>query len=75
MLYGIVKSGYLLTATEQDGKPVTLTQHEEAPDGYVYISGWEDRGDTIVQTWTLVEQTDLSDSEILAILLGEGEEE
>lgn len=75
MIYGNVVCGYLETATEETGKPVTMTPFPTAPSGYTYKLSWVDEGDTITQTWTLIEQTDLTDSEILAILLGEGEEE
>ena len=53
----------------QGWKPLTYTEQPEAPEGYDYVEGWEDTGDTIVQTWTLVER-ELDDSELLNILLG-----
>lgn len=37
-------------------KPAEYTdQPGEAPEGWEYVSGWEDAGETIVQTWTLRE--------------------
>lgn len=58
-------------------KPVQYTEPAgEAPEGYAWDSGWEDTGETIVQTWTPVElpPEELSAEEALDILLGgEGE--
>lgn len=55
-------------------KPVQYAEPPEPPEGYDYEFAWEDVGDEIVQTYTLVEH-ELTNDEILAILLGEGEEE
>ena len=55
-------------------KPVIYATPPEPPEGYDYEFAWEEDDDEIVQTYTLVEH-DLTNDEILAILLGEGEEE
>lgn len=55
-------------------KPVQYADPPEPPEGYDYELAWEEVDDEIVQTYTLVEH-DLTNDEILAILLGEGEEE
>ena len=55
-------------------KPVQYADLPEPPEGYDYEFAWEEVDDEIVQTYTLVEH-ELTNDEILAILLGEGEEE
>lgn len=50
-------------------KSVEYTEHGDAPDGYIYVPGWEETTDTIVQTWTLIE-AELTADEALDILLG-----
>ena len=55
-------------------KPVQYAEPPEPPDGYDYEFAWEEDDDEIVQTYTLVEH-ELTNDEILAILLGEGDEE
>lgn len=55
-------------------KPVQYAEPPEPPEGYDYEFAWEEDDDEIVQTYTLVEH-DLTNDEILAILLGEGGEE
>ena len=53
--------------------PVEFTSSPIAPESYEYMEGWEETGEAIVQTWTLVELPDeLDDSELVNILLGEG---
>lgn len=56
-------------------KPVTFTASpDDPPAGYTYESGWEETGETIVQTWTLVElPDDIDDAEALSIILGGAE--
>lgn len=54
-------------------KPVETTDPPgEPPEGWEYVTGWEDRGETIVQTWTLQElpPEEPSAEELLGILLG-----
>ena len=55
-------------------KPVQYAEPPEPPEGYDYEFAWEEDDDEIVQTYTLVEH-EPTPEEILAILLGEGEEE
>ena len=55
-------------------KPVQYAEPPEPPEGYDYEFAWEEDDDEIVQTYTLVEH-ELTNDEILAILLGEGDEE
>ena len=55
-------------------KPVQYAEPPEPPEGYDYELAWEEDDDEIVQTYTLVEH-ELTNDEILAILLGEGDEE
>ena len=55
-------------------KPVQYAEPPEPPEGYDYEFAWEEDDDEIVQTYTLVEHS-LTNDEILAILLGEGDEE
>ena len=54
---------------EQGWKPVTETVHEEAPIGYEYIPVYTDDGDTILQSWELIER-ELSADEALSIITG-----
>ena len=57
-------------------KPVEITGQPEAPAGYEYVPGWEEREAAIVRTWTLAElpPEEPGAEEILDILLG-GEEQ
>ena len=55
-------------------KPVQYADPPEPPEGYDYEFAWEEDDDEIVQTYELVEH-ELTNDEILAILLGEGGEE
>lgn len=48
---------------------VIFTDSPEAPAGYYYESGWEEENDTIVQTWTLMEDVP-SAEELLNIIMG-----
>lgn len=58
----------------QGWKPVTFTDAPEAPEGYVYESGWEEQADAIVQTWTLVPlPDDIDDAEAFDIIFGGAE--
>ena len=54
---------------EQGWKPVTETAHEEPPAGYEYIPVYTDNGDTILQSWELIER-ELSADEALSIITG-----
>lgn len=55
-------------------KRVEYSPSPEAPDGYIYEVGWEERDDAIVEVWTLVKLPDeLDDAEALAIILGGGD--
>lgn len=58
------------TMLSQGWKLVVFTDAPKAPEGYYYESGWEEKDNTIVQTWTLVEITDIDDTEALNIILG-----
>lgn len=53
-------------------KPVTFTEQPgDPPAGYTYESGWEETGEAIVQTWTLVElPDDIDDAEAFDIIFG-----
>ena len=57
--------------------PVIETEPPEAPEGYYYVSGWEQQGDQIVQIWTLEElppePDELTPDEALDIILGGAE--
>lgn len=56
-------------------KPVTFTEAPEAPEGYYYESGWEETADSIVQTWTLVQEPDdIDEAEAFDIIFGGGAE-
>lgn len=55
-------------------KPVQYAEPPEPPEGYDYEFAWTETDTEIVQTYELVEH-ELTNDEILAILLGEGEEE
>lgn len=53
--------------------PVVFTDEPgDAPEGFYYESDWEQDGNEIVQTWTLVERApdDIDAEEALSILLG-----
>lgn len=54
--------------------PVIETDPPEAPDGYYYSPGWEERDGQIVQIWTLEElppePDDITPDEALDIILG-----
>ena len=52
--------------------PVEFTGQPEAPAGYEYVPGWEEREAAIVRTWTLAElpPEELSAEETLGIILG-----
>lgn len=52
-------------------KMVVFTDAPEAPEGYYYESGWEEKADTIEQTWTLVElPDDIDEYEAYQIIVG-----
>lgn len=53
----------------QGWKPVTETSHGEAPAGYEYRPIYTDSGESIVQSWELVE-AELSADEALSIITG-----
>lgn len=55
-------------------KPVQYAEPPEPPEGYDYEFAWTETDTEIVQTYELVEH-ELTNDEILAILLGEGDEE
>jgi len=59
---------------EQGWKPVTFVDPPEAPAGYYCESGWEEREDTIMQTWTLVPlPEDIDEREAYNIIFGGAE--
>jgi hypothetical protein len=47
-------------------KPVTLTDYPS--DGNIYENSWEEKENEIVQIWTKIETTNISDSEALSII-------
>lgn len=53
--------------------PVEYTaMPDDAQEGYHYESGWQQGADSIIQTWTLIEDDDeITDDEALMIILGE----
>ena len=53
----------------QGWKPVTETSHGDAPAGYEYRPVYTDSGESIVQSWELVER-ELSADEALSIITG-----
>ena len=54
--------------------PVVFTEAPEAPSGYYYESGWEEKAETIEQTWTLVElPDDIDEYEAYQIIVGGAE--
>lgn len=56
----------------QGWKPVVFTDEPEAPSGYYYESGWEEKTDEIMQTWMLVElPDDIDETEAYDIIFGE----
>ena len=56
-------------------KPVEFTEASEAPEGYYYEPGWEETADSIVQTWTLVQEPDeIDEAEAFDIIFGGGAE-
>lgn len=55
-------------------KPVIYTAEPETAPGYYAEPSWVDDGDSIVQTWTIVEEPadmNIPDDEAFAILIGE----
>ena len=58
----------------QGWKPVVFSDPPEAPSGYYYESGWEERTDEIVQTWTLTPlPDDIDEAEAYDIIFGGAE--
>ena len=52
-------------------KPVTCTEPPEVEEGYIAVPGWEETEETIVQTWTMVEEPDeVDDQRAMEILFG-----
>ena len=56
--------------TEAGYKPVRYTEPPETQPGYVAVPGWTETENEIVQTWTAEPEGDISDTEVLEILLG-----
>lgn len=55
-------------------KPVTFTPEPgDAPTGYVYVPGWEETDEAIIQTWTLEEEPDIDEAEAFDIIFGGAE--
>ncbi len=57
-------------------KPVTYTPMPTVESGFYAESGWEDNGESIVQTWTVLEEPadmDIPDEEAFSILMGVNE--
>lgn len=63
------------TYLSQGWLPVIFTEAPEAPEGYYYEPGWEEEGNTIVQTWILTKlPDDIDEYEAYNIIVGgEGE--
>ena len=55
---------------EQGYKPLRYTDAPAAEEGYCVVSGWMETETEITQTWTQELEGDLSDAEVLDILLG-----
>lgn len=56
-------------------KPVEFVEAPEAPEGFYYEPGWEERADRIIQTWTLVQEPDdIDEAEAFDIIFGGGAE-
>lgn len=51
-------------------KPVRFTEPPEIEPGYEAVSGWEETQEAILQIWTVQPEGELSDGEVLNILLG-----
>lgn len=52
-------------------KPVTFTDAPDAPEGYYYESGWEERNDAIMQIWVLTPlPDDVDEFEAFDIIFG-----
>lgn len=55
-------------------KLVVFTDAPEAPEGYYYESGWEEKAETIEQTWTLTKlPDDIDEYEAYQIIVGGAE--
>lgn len=56
-------------------KPVEFVDAPEAPEGFYYEPGWEERAEAIVQVWTLVQEPDdIDEAEAFDIIFGGGDE-
>lgn len=56
-------------------KPVTYTDPpDDPPEGYVYVPGWEEEEDEIVQTWSLIVEN-IPAEEALDIIMGGGDDD
>lgn len=54
-------------------KPVVYTDMPEVETGFYAESSWEDNGEAIVQTWTIIEEPadmDIPDDEAFNIIMG-----
>ena len=51
-------------------KPIQYTAPPETAPGCIAVPGWRDTGEIILQTWTQEPEDDISDVEVLNILLG-----
>jgi hypothetical protein len=59
---------------EHGWEPVRYTTAPEAPSGYYYASGWEERDGEIVQVWALTPlPDDISEAEAYDIIFGGGD--
>ena len=54
----------------QGFKPVQFTNPPIEESGYVAVPGWEETEAAVVQTWSLVPEGNIPDTEALEILLG-----
>ena len=56
---------------EAGWKPVEFVEAPEATEGFYYESGWEEQAESIVQTWTLVQELDeIDEAEAFNIIFG-----
>lgn len=51
-------------------KPVRYTAAPEPEAGFTAVPGWEEQEEALVQTWTLEPEDELTEAELLSILLG-----
>lgn len=56
----------------QEGyKPVTYTNYPSTEEGYIAVSSWQETENEILQVWSIEPEGDISNEEVLSIILGE----